>query len=74
METDFQILCWLHERLVNVHGESELMDYMHAFRRVIASLNPQMHSTTSGGNSLAEMRDLLAQPQIDAINEKYGRG
>jgi len=33
--TDKQFLWWIHERLVNVHGESELFDYMHHLRHII---------------------------------------
>lgn len=35
MMTDQQFLFWIHERLVNVHGERELFDYMHHLRAII---------------------------------------
>lgn len=35
IEEDRQHLKWLYERLVNVHGENELYDYMHRFREII---------------------------------------
>lgn len=37
---DQQFLWWLHERLVKVHGERELVDYMHHFRAIIADMPP----------------------------------
>ncbi len=33
--TDQQFLFWIHERLVSVHGERELCDYMHHLRAII---------------------------------------
>ena len=33
--TDQQFLYWIHERLVNVHGEGALFDYMHHLRAII---------------------------------------
>ena len=38
--TDQQFLMWIHDRLVYVHKESELMDYMHKLRGVIADMDP----------------------------------
>lgn len=36
--TDKEFLQWLHDRLVNVHNEHELFDYMHRLRAIIKSL------------------------------------
>lgn len=33
---DKAFLWWIHERLVHVHGEQELVDYMHRLRAIIA--------------------------------------
>ena len=33
---DSEFLEWIHDRLVNVHKESDLYDYMHKLRAVIA--------------------------------------
>jgi len=38
--TDQKFLWWIHERLVKVHGEIEMMDYMHHLRHIIADTNP----------------------------------
>jgi hypothetical protein len=32
---DSEILQFIHDRMVNVHGENPLYDYMHEFRRII---------------------------------------
>jgi len=34
--TDQKFLWWIHERLVKVHGEREMVDYMHHLRHIIA--------------------------------------
>ena len=39
--TDQQFLWWLHERLVKVHGEYEMLDYMHHLRAIIADTPPK---------------------------------
>ena len=36
---DRDFLIWVHERLVNVHGEDRLVDYMHKFRAIINSID-----------------------------------
>jgi GTP cyclohydrolase II len=33
--TDAEILIWIHQRLVKVHGENPHTDYMHRFREAI---------------------------------------
>jgi hypothetical protein len=33
---DSEFLEWIHGRLVHVHNENELLDYMHKLRAVIA--------------------------------------
>ena len=38
--TDQQFLMWIHERLLHVHKENELMDYMHKLRAIIANMSP----------------------------------
>lgn len=54
---DKEFLMWIHERLVNVHGENECFDYMHKLRAVIAATNSEQETpNTAGFNSLAELR------------------
>ncbi len=36
--TDKEFLWWIHERLVCVHGERELSEYMHHLRALIIDL------------------------------------
>ena len=35
---DKEFLQWIHDRLVEVHGENKDYDYMHRLRRIIESL------------------------------------
>lgn len=44
METDREILLWLHQRLVNQHKESHLFDYMHRLRWIIQATPPKRMS------------------------------
>jgi hypothetical protein len=37
--TDREVLQFIHDRLINVHGENENYDYMYALRRIIDSMN-----------------------------------
>lgn len=59
--TDRDFLIWLHQRLVEVHGESSFMDYMHFLRDII-------HTTPKGrrsrGRALERMvvRDEVISP------------
>lgn len=39
--TTQELLWWIHERMVNVHGESEIVDYMHRLRSVIYDTDPK---------------------------------
>ena len=34
---DKKFLMWLHNRLVNIHGENPFSDYMHKLRAIIKS-------------------------------------
>jgi hypothetical protein len=39
--TDREFLIWIHRRLVNVHKESELVDYMHKLRSIIRRISSE---------------------------------
>jgi len=46
--TERELLIWIHQRLVKVHGESPFFDYMHRLREVIArTSNAEMSSAAS---------------------------
>jgi hypothetical protein len=49
VETDREILIWLHERLEHVHGEHHLLDYMHRLRHIIAATPRYAMNSTAGG-------------------------
>ena len=70
--TDRQILIWIHQRLVKVHGESELVDYMHALRGVIHGMPEDKKGrsdivTMHSSDVLDEIR--LADPPSKADGE-----
>ena len=59
METDREVLIWFHDRLVHVHKESELMDYMHRLRYIIKG-TPKNRTTRKGcANGMDELRKQL---------------
>ena len=55
METDREVLLWFHERLVHVHKESELFDYMHRLRAIIAKTPPKKYTPCACFNSIADV-------------------
>lgn len=59
METDREVLIWLHERLVHVHGEKELLDYMHRLRHIIKATPKNQVSTKGIHNDIGDLlRDI----------------
>lgn len=46
---DREHLIWIHERLVHVHSESPLHDYMHKLRAIIAATPAEQETPTVGG-------------------------
>lgn len=58
---DREFLMWIHERLTHVHGERELVDYMHKLRAVISAI-PKSQETPNDGrgkNDLVELQKAL---------------
>ena len=71
--SDFEFLCWLHERLSIVHGESPLLDYMHRLRAIIASTPKDRHSEDSASNNLEEMKRFIENP-MGRVAGNYAMG
>jgi len=59
METDREVLIWIHERLRHVYKESELVDYMHRLRAIIAKTPKQQKSPSQCINGMDELLKLL---------------
>ena len=58
---DRDFLEWIHQRLVNVHKEDEMTDYMHKLRAIILQ-TPKKRETPNdgrGANSMTELRKKL---------------
>lgn len=65
METDREVLIWLHERLVKVHGEKELYDYMHRLRAIIANTPAKKKTPTECLNGMDDLyRKLKIKPNV----------
>lgn len=58
METDREVLIWFHDRLVNLYKESELFDFMHRLRHIIAATPASSVHRSTRGESLNCMDDL----------------
>jgi hypothetical protein len=61
--TDREILIFIHQRMVKVHGESKFVDYMHALRDVIYGMPKDKRSrgdvvTMHSSEVLDEIEDL----------------
>ena len=60
MLTDREFLIWIHERMVHVYKESELVDFLHRFRAIISSIPPKQRTPGFlGKNSLEELKNDL---------------
>jgi len=55
--SDRDFLMWLHERLVHVHGEDRLKDYMHKLRCIIVATPPDRVTPNDGrgGNHIKDV-------------------
>jgi len=59
---DREFLIWLHERLVEVHGEVPEVDYMHKLRAIIRDTRPLKATPNQGtGNNMADLLKLMAE-------------
>lgn len=68
--TDREILIWIHQRLVKVHGESKYVDYMHALRDVIYAMPKNRNSrgnvvTMNSMKMLDEIESLELTPNVE---------
>ena len=65
MTTDREVLIWVHQRLVHVHGEPELVDYMHALRDVISR-------TPKGRKNRGIVVNARSNEVLNEIRARYG--
>lgn len=61
--TDKEHLTWIFNRLVNIHHENPLYDYMHRLRKIIDGMPGPSPLYASGD----EAADLLVRNAIDAL-------
>lgn len=66
--TDREFLIWLHERLEHVHGENDLVDYMHFLRKIIRGTPADKRTIQPFSNSLEDLKKQLAN-----IDHKGGK-
>lgn len=61
--TDRDFLIWIHQRLVKVHGEREMVDYMHKLRDLIYEIPKNQNKignvvTMRSNEVLKEIREM----------------
>lgn len=64
--SDKELLMFLYNRLIEVHGEDELYDYMHRMRAIINKMDPKQRTPTFPSNLLGPYKNLtkfLAGPE-----------
>jgi hypothetical protein len=61
--TDREFLIWLHQRLVNVHGESPFITHMHHLRDVIYGMPKEK-------NSIGNVVTMHSNEVLDEIRAK----
>jgi len=66
--TDQRFLWWIHERLVKVHGEREMTDYMHHLRHIISNTNPKQETANVARCDTAP--DLLRKKFDTSLNRR----
>lgn len=59
MLNDREFLMWIHERLENVHGDSNIADYMHQLRAIIMATSPGYRTKWTGTSTLEQLKELL---------------
>ena len=59
MISDRRLLIFIHERLVKVHKESELTDYMHRLRDIIIETPPDKKSKSHTCNGICDLIEIL---------------
>lgn len=70
--SDKEFLIWLHKRLTEIHGEDELMDYMHKLRAIISTTPDDKFTTnTYTGNSLESCLNHHRKP-LTRVSYKSG--
>ena len=57
---DKEFLKWLHQRLVLVHDENPMVDYLHKLRSIIEATPKDQHTpNVTMGNSIEEINERL---------------
>jgi hypothetical protein len=72
--TDREFLIWIHQRLINIHGEDPLVDYMGKLRCIIAKTpgNKTTPNDGAGGNNIEDlMRRLEKAPEGNDLTAAF---
>lgn len=76
METDREILCWFHQRIIHQYKENEHIDFMHRLRWIIQATPRNKTSrgqkVKAANNSARDLLKILPKPtgfEKDLLNE-----
>ncbi len=67
---DRDFLMWIHERLVNVHGENERYDYMHKLRSVIYAIPKDQDTPAMSSFAMNSLDDLYKRLDSESSKEQ----
>ncbi len=56
--TDRELLIWIHQRMVKVHGESPYYGYMHHLRAIIHNADARRESSTANMDSMNALKEI----------------
>lgn len=65
---DAEFLMWIYKRLIIVHKEDELYDYMHKLKDIIKQLEAQTQSIKTKGKFIKIKQNIIAIDKIKAIH------
>jgi len=71
--TERELLIWIHQRMVKVHGESPFFDYMHRLREVIARTSNAEMSSSASMTSM-DVLDEIEKLDSDTARARGSRG
>jgi hypothetical protein len=58
---DSEHLQWLHDRIVNVYGESENVDFLHKFRKIIKTIQDNENNF----QKYFELKDKMKEKNVE---------
>lgn len=61
MKTDREFMAWMHQRLVCIHDENPMYDYMHRFRAIMRQIPEKQTSPNYNQMTIPEVEKLAGR-------------